>query len=55
MLMTSAPVFYFFGGGRRRKLRKMPSATVRGGSAFVPMVVAGDTPAVLVANEDLRD
>ena len=30
---------------------KNAKSTVRGGAAFVPMVVAGDTPAVLVANE----
>ena len=47
-VMTSAPVFCFFGGGRRRR----PCVRMRrGGPAFVPMVVSGDTPAAPVVNE----
>jgi transposase len=46
-----SPSLLFLWRRQAAKAEKNAESTVRGGSAFVPMVVAGDTPAVLVANE----
>jgi len=46
-----SPSLLFLWRRQAGEAAKNAKSTVRGGAAFVPMVVAGDTPAVPVANE----
>jgi hypothetical protein len=50
-VMTSAPVFLFFWRRQAAEATKNGESNVRGGPAFVPMVVSGDAPAAPVVKE----